>query len=345
MQEVCELRVREKFAGRLFGPNEGKRLDETIRQVELPVSDPRFKEVGKLNAEIQKVHGDLFFTFWKFKRTYTAKEVEAAELFQLQNCPVFEPPGEECGTLYDDTTECGFCGVGRTQASELKLNLKKVPKNKHIARTIADEWIISQELMEAIEDAKLSGMDFRPVRHMLSSQLDEPMELEKTAAGRELIQRAATIGIEPGSAKFLLWLNRREQSEGLTAAAEAYVNLLRKNDLRSGQIIPRWYQPTITSKPVNIALVTKSGINPFDADSLDKYRCPLGHVFGLALLSELYIDRSTWNACDIGITSQSIGRKAGLIRPRPLILISPRFREMLLTKKVKGISVEIAHLV
>jgi hypothetical protein len=354
MKELCEFRVQEQHASRLFAPNEGKKLgwtkqfgDEfvTVRKVELLVDDPKFKRVGELEALIKKEPHGFFFAGWYFHRRYTAEEIKAAELFQLRNAPAFEPTGEECGTVYDEAVSCPTCGAGRKQVSPLKLNLRKIPKTKDLARTIADEWVVSQRLVNALVDANISGVEFQPVRHNLSSWVDEPMELEKTAAGREIIQSATDAGIELYSAKFYFWLNRKEQREILNAAHKQYLELLQVKDIRRTSPLPRWYQLIVKSKPVKIAQATKTGINPFDEDVAGKYRCPSGHTAGFRLLSELYVERSSWDGCDIAYTSQLVGEKGGLIRPRPLILISPRLREILIQEKVKGLDIEVAHLV
>jgi hypothetical protein len=355
MQEIYEFRVQEQHASRLFAPNEGKKLGwtklfgdkfVTVRKIELSADDPKFKRVGELNDLIKKEPNGFFFAGWNIHRRYAAEEIKAAELFQLRNAPAFEPTGEECGTVYDETIECLTCGAGRKQVSPLRLNLRKIPKAKDLVRTIANEWVVSQRLVNALVDANMSGVEFQPVHHQLNSRVDEPMEFEKTAAGREIIQSAADVGIELHSAKFYFWLNRKEQREIVNAAHKQYLELLQVKDTRSTSPLPHWYQLIVKSKPVKIAQVTKTGINPFDDDAAGKYRCPFGHTAGFTLLSELYIERNSWDGCDIAYTSQLVGEKGdGLIRPRPLILISPRIREILIKEKVKGLDIEIAHLV
>jgi hypothetical protein len=352
MKEFCEFRVQEQHASRLFAPNEGKKLGwtklfedklVTVRKVKLSVDDPKFKRVGELQVLIKKEPNGFFFAGWHFQRHYTTAEIETAELFQLRNAPAFEPTGEECGTIYDETAACPVCGAGRKQVSPLSLNLRKIPKTKDLARTIADEWVVSQRLVNALADANVSGIEFQPVLHRLNSRVDEPMELERTAAGREIVQAAAGAGVQLHSAKFYCWLNRKEQREMLDAAQNQFLELLQKTDTRRVSPLPHWYQLRVVSKPMKIARTTKTGIDPFDWDIAGKYRCPYGHTIGFTLLSELYVERNSWDGCDIAYTSQLVGSKGGLIRPRPLILISPRLREILIQEEVKGLDIEIAH--
>jgi hypothetical protein len=222
--------------------------------------------------------------------------------------------------------------------------LRKIPKTKDLARTIANELVVSQRLVNVLVDANITGIEFQPVRHQLNSRVDEPMEFEKTAAGREIIQSAADAGIELHSAKFYFWLNRKEQRGIVDATHKQFLDLLEKKETRRTSPLPSWYQLIVNSKPVKIAPATKTGINPFDEDLAGKYRCPFGHTAGFSLLSELYVERNSWDGCDIANTSQLIGEKGGLIRPRPLILISPRLRGILMQEKVKGLDIEIAHL-
>ena len=302
MKEFCEFRVQEQHASRLFAPCEGKKLGwtklfgdkfVTVRKVELSVDDPKFKRVGELEALIKKEPHGFFFAGWNLYRRYTTEEIRAAEIFQLRNAPAFEPTGEECGTVYDETVACPACGAGRKQVSPLRLNLRKISKTKDLARTVANEWVVSQRLVNALVDANISGIEFQPVRHQLNSLVDEPMELEKTAAGREIIQSAADAGIELHSAKFYFWINRKEQREIVNAANKEFLELLQKKDTRRTSLLPCWYQMVVKSKPVKIAQSTKTGINPFDEDIAGKYRCRFGHTAGFSLLSELYVERNS----------------------------------------------------
>jgi hypothetical protein len=103
------------------------------------------------------------FAGWRPRRKYTKTEKDDAEIFHLVITAAFEPTGEECGTEYDDHDCCSYCGAGRQQVSELKLNLRRVPKNKDIARTIADEWIVSERFTALCRERRVSGVEFPPV--------------------------------------------------------------------------------------------------------------------------------------------------------------------------------------
>ena len=147
MEEICEFRIWEKYAARLFAPNEGKRLGSLTRKVEMRVNDARFKAVGDLNASIQRHENDLFFTYWNIRRHYRKEELEKAELFLLWNIATFEPAGEECGTQYAESVACPKCKAGARQATPLFLDWRRIPKGKDIARTIAGEIVVSRRLV------------------------------------------------------------------------------------------------------------------------------------------------------------------------------------------------------
>ena len=94
--------------------------------------------------------------------------------------------------------------------------------------------------------------------------------------------------------------------------------------------------------------MTRFGINLFDPDENGEYRCPLGHVLGLNLLSELSVVGEDWDGADVCATKQWTGmrsRNGGVFRPRPLLLISQRMRNLLAALKAKGFELEVAHRV
>lgn len=108
---------------------------------------------------------------------------------------------------------------------------------------------------------------------------------------------------------------------------------------------PAWYRFNVTAPPVETAAPTRFGIDPFDEDTQGRYRCPLGHVAGLNILSELSIERGSCKGMDIAVTRQSVGNRQGMLVPRPLIVISPRLRQLLIEHEIKGFKTEVAYLV
>ncbi len=281
MRETIELRVVEEEAHRIFGPNEGVVLSgDHIRKVSLPLHDERVPRIGALNEELRQKKGRPFFFGWDIHRHYSEKELQSAELFLLWPHATFEPEGEFFGTEYDESRACPHCGVGARQASELVLNLRRVPKSADFARTIADELIISTRLVEAMTARGITGAEFRPVRQ----------------AGKK------------------------------------------------GAISGAWHQLVVVSPPIDITEPTVTGNNPFDLDDEDEGRCPLGHIAGLNLLSELHVARKGYDGSDWACTRQMFGARVGVLRPRPCILISPKLRALLVELKVRRLGIEVAHL-
>lgn len=345
MRTTCEFRVNEKYAGRLFSPNEGTRLGDSVRKVEIATNDPRYKQVGELDAEIQEKEGKSFFFGWGIRHYYSKEEIKSADLFHLIITAVFEPAGEECGTKYDESKVCKRCGAGRRQIGDLVLDLRRVPRGKDIARTIADEWIVSQRLAEYLLDAKLTGFQLRPVRHKARYE-DDAIKLVNYPSGRKLLEKARAVGASHPTWKFYVWANRPEQDELWKMVWKEHADTMQKKGAsRPRGQLPTWYQIVVTSRPVSTVTPTLFGNDPFDEDPEGKYCCSLGHVSGLNLLSEVWVKRAVWDGSDIVYTKDLVGTRRGLLVPRPMLLISPRFRRMLVEKDIKGYKVEVAHLI
>lgn len=132
-------------------------------------------------------------------------------------------------------------------------------------------------------------------------------------------------------------------AHGITGAR--FLPVLRKG---GRGVIEDWYQLEVTSRPLGVAPVTRFGVDPFDADEAGEYRCPLGHILGLNILSELSVVREDWDGADLCATRQWTGvrsRNGGAFRPHPLLLISQKLRRLLGELNAKGFELEVAHLV
>lgn len=342
MKETFELRIPEDKASRYLEPDVGRRLGGTVRLLQLNADDPLLHHVAQLERQF-RAEDSSFFLGWDIKRRYTKAELEAAELLSLSITATFEPPGEMCGTEYDESSACKFCGAGRRQVSDLILDLRKVPGSKDVAGTIADEWIVSQRLAEIMADANVTGDKLRPVHHKARHR-DDAMDLTKVPSGRQLIEAAEQAGAPFPTWGFWVWLNRPEQAKLSERATEEYVALAEVRDRRQPKAFPVWYQLVVTSRPVQLVPPTRFGVKPLVDDADDAlFRCPLGHVGGLNLLSELYVSRDSWDGSDWAMTEQLVGRRVGVLVPRPLLLISPRLRRLFADNNIRGYSLEVAH--
>ena len=161
MQEKVELRIYKKYAHLILQPNEGKDLGLYVG-VEISTNDPRFEKTRLLAEEIRKKYNDYFFLYSEIKRKYSKKELDTATLLHLKIKAVFEPTGEECGTLYDESAACEICGANRKQVGKLKLKKGSIPK-KDIARTIAGEVVVSERFATVFKQRGLKGASLEPI--------------------------------------------------------------------------------------------------------------------------------------------------------------------------------------
>ncbi len=162
MKEILEIRINYEFATLLFNKEEGKNIGTSVKVIELLKEDPRYNKVPIIDQEIRSKYDRAFFFGWNIKRKYSTKELDASILLQLKIKTTFEPSGEDCGTLYDETETCKICGVNRKQIGPLLLSKKSIPK-KDIARTIAGEIVVSNKFKNLFEKNNLKGMEFKQV--------------------------------------------------------------------------------------------------------------------------------------------------------------------------------------
>jgi hypothetical protein len=281
MIETFEYRVDERNAHLLFAPDEGTRLGDSVRKVILPTSDTRLAKMEKLQRKLRSKR-DFLYTGWDIHRSYTAAELAAAELLHLIPTGFINAGGEEYGTEYDDSAVCPECYAGRIQVSDLHLDTKLIPKRADVARSIGFEWVFSRRLVDLLEGAGATGVEFRPVRHF------------------------------------------------------------RK---RGSEVTPLWLQPVVVAPPAHVVPPTRFGIDPVRDDLTGEHVCPHGHVAGLNLLSEVFVERSTWRGEDFVQTEPLGGARIGLFVPHPEILITPRIYRLMKEEKMRGFRVEVAHLV
>jgi hypothetical protein len=344
MKEMIEFRVLEEHAGELFAPGEGKCLGDSVRVVKVPAGDKRLREIQTLQRKFRAAgEGDFFYAGWDYHRSYTIGELESAELFTLESVR-FEPAGEECGTVYDESKACVHCGAGGIQVGDLILDLRTAPKRADLACTIADECIVSQRLAELLVDEGVSGFELRRVRHKARYQ-DDPKDFRDYPTGRLLLQMARQEGLVPPSWEFYVWLNRPERAELLQRVDQEHISTMISGQRRPSAGLPRtWYQLLVNSHSLPTVAPTRFGIDPFDEDPASEYRCPLGHVSGLNLLSEIFVSRKAWDGSDIVQTKDMYGIRRGLLRPAPAMLISQRLRRALMREKIRGFKLDVAHL-
>ncbi len=93
-----------------FAQTREKNLAVLCGKVMLPGDDLRLCRIGEIQQQISAEQDTLFFAGWYIHRSYTTKELQEAELFQLKITAIFEPVGEECGTQFVADSGCPDCG-------------------------------------------------------------------------------------------------------------------------------------------------------------------------------------------------------------------------------------------
>jgi hypothetical protein len=163
MREVFEFRVFEKHARRFFDASVGQPLSSGIaRKVEVESKSPLMKLIGAAHQELV-AEGLSLFGGWSVHRSYSRQEINSSSAFLLKINTVFEPTGEEFGTLYDNSTACSLCGTGASQVGPLYLPESRMPKGKDFCKTIGGEIVASERARRAFEKNQLVGVEFLPI--------------------------------------------------------------------------------------------------------------------------------------------------------------------------------------
>ncbi len=216
-----------------------------------------------------------------------------------------------------------------------------------IHRRYSKEELRLAELLDLVSRAY-----FEPPGSLCGTEYNEAMACSHCGAGAQQISP--------------LILNTRRIPKGKEIAksiageivvSARLVEVFRQNGIRGAEYRPvfhrsrkgleasAWSQLVITSKPLQLSDRTLTGNNLFDLDEEDRYRCPKGHIAGLNQISELSVQRASWDGSDWCRTDKLFGVRRGELRPEPRILISQKLRQVLLEMKAKGFDLEIAHLV
>jgi hypothetical protein len=99
----------------------------------------------------------------------------------------------------------------------------------------------------------------------------------------------------------------------------------------------------VAGGPFEIVSPTEFGIDPFDPDIEGEYRCRLGHIYGLNVLSEIHFRPPLGdNLPDIMHSTGFVGDRRGELRPNHLIVVSARLAKPLREAKIR-VSFEVAH--
>lgn len=162
MIEIFEFRLNLDYAELLFKKQEGKDIGGLVKVIQIIRDDPRFDKIGEIDLEIKKKYDSCFFFSCSLIHKYSKSELANAEVFQYKAKRFFEPAGEGCGSIYDETVACSICGSNAKQIGPLKLKLSSIPK-VDIACTIAGGYVFSEKFVRAFQKYKCNGGVFTPV--------------------------------------------------------------------------------------------------------------------------------------------------------------------------------------
>lgn len=161
MQEIFEFRIFKDYYGLLSKPNSAV-FNGAVYVLKVKRNDLLFNELRQLDQYVRLELGGVLYSYATVHRKYKIGELNNSKLFHVWADRMFEPEGEECGTVYDESVACEFCGAGRKQLGPLILKNGIIPK-KDIARTIAGETIVSDKFVANFNKRRLKGAVFEPV--------------------------------------------------------------------------------------------------------------------------------------------------------------------------------------
>jgi hypothetical protein len=189
MNEVHEFRIFEEYY-RLLPKNNAENKG-SVYVLHVSQNDPLFFKIGMIARKFQ-AKGRALYSSWTVRRTYSCKELSDAKLFRIKIKPVFEPIGEDCETIYDESAACEICGSHPRQVTPLKLKKGSIPK-KDIARTYVNEVVVSNNLIETFNHKGLKGIQFMPVYYAKGvSNYQQPIAEKKLDVARQTL-----TGIDP----------------------------------------------------------------------------------------------------------------------------------------------------
>ncbi len=329
MDEEVELRFYEQHANRYFAPTEGVRLSEWIRKVVLPTSDPRLRAILLEESNRAAAGAEPLFAGSVIQRRYSEAELQSAAQFSVTVKGFSEQAGEEHGTGYSGAGACPVCHAGERQTTRLYLRTRGLPARTSMSRTLANEVVVPEAVARSMLKAALGGFSLSLVLNKPAQEPALGSILDEAWARLSAADRARHVA--PGSSGFILDLLETpgEQTEALRA-------------LVRGRVL---FQLDVSGPTVELARATVTGDDLTGLiTAQSRYRCPMGDTWALNLLSEVVLAGPLAPGQDIARTTQYVGVHRGLLRPRQLLIVSPRFRRWFLEAGWRGADFEVAHL-
>jgi hypothetical protein len=102
-----------------------------------------------------------------------------------------------------------------------------------------------------------------------------------------------------------------------------------------------WAELIVTSKKVLVTPPTLAGDGLVDFSSIESHGDR--ENLGLNVLSEVFIERESWDGSDFVVSKQTVGAHQGLLRPYRILFVSKRLFSTLSPKMRRGLIFEIAR--
>ena len=171
MADIVEFWIRNKHVHLLPQPVEG-RNNGSCTIIHIPKDDPKIDQLREIYHWLREEHDDYLFLNWNISRHYTKAEWANAQLYYWNCEKAFEPLGEQCGTIYDETQACDICGVNAPMVGPLRLRTKTIPRKHDVSATYAKEYIFSARFKAACEAYQLQGIRFQQVHNHQNQPID-----------------------------------------------------------------------------------------------------------------------------------------------------------------------------
>jgi hypothetical protein len=335
MIETVELRFEGEFAAEALGRN-GSEMRGQVHVVEVLRNDYEYCHWRDAYRKALKDGRSVLYS-WRIRRQYETQELELGTWFVV-DCRQFEPTGEACGTTYDDASACAWCGTDAKQSSDLILDISRLPRGVHVARTIGNEWVISSSLSHALVSGNITGIQLRPVWQRGYGP-ERPYDIATLSTGRRALVEAQKAGF--GDSYVWVWLTAPTNQAICHAICKDIEDSTGSDKIH---LETQWYQLTPGNVLCDIVPPSMAGINPFNVDEEGEYRCIHCDLAGLARLSEVFCTVPKIESANALWSRQFYGVRRGVLRPRRELLVNRNMYQILRAFS-RGLTIELARLV
>ena len=241
--------------------------------------------------------------------------------------------------------DAGSSAFEQVRAALLDATAAKVPllASWNVIRTYTDSELAAADLL-----LLTPTVTFEPAGEECGTRYDETSTCGPCGAGGRI---AGYLHIKPGSIP--LRASIAETIAGELVISRVLANRLASHGLHgfatapvvdcAGDPVDAWVRPAFDEATLESTSATRWGHDPL-ATQPPVPPCPLGHIRGINLLSELRVDASALTGADVMLTTQYVGVRAGLLRPRRLIVLSAAAFRALAAAGPGSWRVEVVHV-